>query len=1490
MTQIKSILAKTNLLFCCIIAALLFAPAANAQDITSGLVGHWTLDQTTGTTLNDETGSNNGTWTGSPSITSAPGVVDNAIRLNGTNEYINIPDAAAYSGGTSDLTWSFWFNVDAVTTAQQMPLAKEFSSSVKDWGFYFNPDSTIMFYYENTAGDDTPCPCRFTQTFAPKQWHHISATYDNTTNELSLYRNGVFDTSFTLIHGLPNSSAPINIGRRNYTGSEHFGGLIDDVRIYNRILTEPDLQALYGTAACPKNGQGIASEGEFIYNEDYRVMQYCNADGWQSMGKGASLLHGQKTEGEDYDINAVEFDGSVNLTHSYPIGPSSSKRLTGSFWYKSNNASARNIINYRQTNGATLWNHTTEYYRIWGSNSGGTTVFDLRSTSVPASEVANWHHVIYSIDTSDTNKVHLYINDVDALNSTVTHDNDFIDFSTGDLKIGSTLGNAERLEGNIADYWLDVGTYIDLSVEANRRKFIDAQGRAINLGTDGSRPTGSAPEIFLSGDTANWHTNKGTGGGFTETSALTDSTTPPPAEQKKQLLGWWKLDETTGTTFKDNSANGFDTTATNITLPTASIIGPIGNGINFSENGQSRLETPSEEGLTKTNSYTFSAWINPTTVDGNMGIVRIGGVLDMRVRFNSNRIQVNPGRWDSNGTFSSTTSFPYNKWTHVAITYSYDDPVNTQPQIYYNGVAVPVQTNVGSSGPFQGMPASARAIIGYQGTSNGNFEGAIDDARIYNYVLSPTEIAELYAASRVMLSHVPNAVNFDASTTQRIRNGFTPPGADGTAITGSFWIRKTGFTGNNEYLMDSNGTNRIYIQTDGNLFFFFRDDAATTEHIRITADTQLTDNDWHHILYSFDVTNPSNRYVYVDDAPVALTVDSFVNGPIDFSPTNFTVLGSRNGTDMIDADISEFWFDYGTFIDLSVEANRRDFISAAGYPVDLGNDGSLPTGSAPDVYLGNPAATIGTNLGAGGGFGLVDGNITDVTGPAGVGYAPRYCSSPTQPEGTLIYNTAENVMQYCDGYQYIPLGPQGDGGGGCSNPSGSAGFLYYNTDFQTIQYCEGDEWIGVGTDNTPSLLKKGLLAHWRLDESGNTSIATDSSVNGNDATLINYTSDPSSKWASAVINNGLEFDGFNDFLDHNVTTDKNIGTIAHWVNVDASGGSYILYYESNNSSSIGNGFGTTSDVLEMHTAIDVNDNASLYMQSGAGASTKFRLDGTSNAITPGQWHHVAATWDFYNNTAKVFVDGIENASIDLSGIALEPKTTTVRRIGRAGSANRFLEGYLDDVRIYNRALSSAEIQSLYESANYDVCNDSPSLGQTCTDGSIYVGLHPVTSEPLYMMDSNASNSSDWGTKDNTGATSITDGESNQNWIATNRIISNYPSFDACYTSTAHGRDDWYLPSIVEMDTAYSNLVIAPPGDDPDNPIDYTSGINDRDGELQPPEYDGPYTALNNTLFDTSSERSQGNRIVFRIDSSFGGAALVNSDKLNNFRVRCMRKN
>jgi hypothetical protein len=84
------------------------------------------------------------------------------------------------------------------------------------------------------------------------------------------------------------------------------------------------------------------------------------------------------------------------------------------------------------------------------------------------------------------------------------------------------------LDAEVAELYLNTKEFLDLSIEANRRKFISAAGKpADDLGASGEGPTGTNPTVFLSGDTVTWHTNKGSGGGFTEVGALTDASSSP---------------------------------------------------------------------------------------------------------------------------------------------------------------------------------------------------------------------------------------------------------------------------------------------------------------------------------------------------------------------------------------------------------------------------------------------------------------------------------------------------------------------------------------------------------------------------------------------------------------------------------------------------------------------------------------------------------------------------------------------------------------------------------------------------------------------------------------------------------------------------------------------------------------------------------------------------------------------------------------------------
>jgi hypothetical protein len=79
----------------------------------------------------------------------------------------------------------------------------------------------------------------------------------------------------------------------------------------------------------------------------------------------------------------------------------------------------------------------------------------------------------------------------------------------------------------LAEVYINLAEYVDLSVEANRRKFISSAGKPVNLGASGSVPTGTAPIMYFKGPASAFPTNLGTGGNFTVTGTLTDGSTNP---------------------------------------------------------------------------------------------------------------------------------------------------------------------------------------------------------------------------------------------------------------------------------------------------------------------------------------------------------------------------------------------------------------------------------------------------------------------------------------------------------------------------------------------------------------------------------------------------------------------------------------------------------------------------------------------------------------------------------------------------------------------------------------------------------------------------------------------------------------------------------------------------------------------------------------------------------------------------------------------------
>ena len=265
------------------------------------------------------------------------------------------------------------------------------------------------------------------------------------------------------------------------------------------------------------------------------------------------------------------------------------------------------------------------------------------------------------------------------------------------------------------------------------------------------------------------------------------------------------------------------------------------------------------------------------------------------------------------------------------------------------------------------------------------------------------------------------------------------------------------------------------------------------------------------------------------------------------------------------------------------------------------------------------------------------------------------------------------------------MGPAGNGGAGCSNPSGLQAELIYNQDLNILQYCEGDEWIAM-TPKLGTQLASGLAGHWTLDETSGGVIA-DSSGNGNNATWIDGTNnDVTEETTTGTVNTTLTFDGTDDYIDVGASinfTGEQSFTLNTWVYFDNDPLTRTSFFieKRNNYWLWWNGVGE----------FGLADNALIFGLRDGSFQDMVEAPWTPNA---NQWYLLTAVYDANADTASIYVDGAlllqetgQNYAMAGSAYGLE--------LGQHYNDNRRIQGSLDDIRIYDRALSSAEVNALY---------------------------------------------------------------------------------------------------------------------------------------------------------------------------------------------------
>ena len=218
-----------------------------------------------------------------------------------------------------------------------------------------------------------------------------------------------------------------------------------------------------------------------------------------------------------YVTTAKEYDGTNDYaTRGADLtGIADGKAGTISFWMDINNNGNQMDIMDTPNRRFYIRRHSDDKVTIRGQTSGGTNLL-IMSSNLVHQWPEGWVHVMIAWDLA-TPEAYMYIGDVSDEAAGATKSDGTIDYTRGDWSVGASTGGGFDYNGCLSEIWFD-DFFIDPSVTANRRKFIDAAGKPVNLGADGSTPTGASPLIYMpGGDPAD---NKGTGGNFTITGNL----------------------------------------------------------------------------------------------------------------------------------------------------------------------------------------------------------------------------------------------------------------------------------------------------------------------------------------------------------------------------------------------------------------------------------------------------------------------------------------------------------------------------------------------------------------------------------------------------------------------------------------------------------------------------------------------------------------------------------------------------------------------------------------------------------------------------------------------------------------------------------------------------------------------------------------------------------------------------------------------------------
>jgi hypothetical protein len=711
-------------------------------------------------------------------------------------------------------------------------------------------------------------------------------------------------------------------------------------------------------------------------------------------------------------------------------------------------------------------------------------------------------------------------------------------------------------------------------------------------------------------------------------------------------VGYWNLDENTGTTANDSSGNANTGTVSD---STSWHTGRFGAGLDM--DGSTDMVSVADAGSLDLEQMTLSAWAKFDSLNSQI-ILEKGATASQFSNYylwysgsggacGSNVLCVGfragSGTWQDHD-FAWTPTL--NQWYHLTGTYD-----RSRIKLYINGKLVLDEAETLS--PLTGTEPlrMGRSIV----DGGRYFSGNLDEVKIYNYARTPSQV--------VMDMNGGHPIGGSPIGSQLARlkldemNGTTANdelGSYSATLTNTpTWTTSGKFNSAIDFDNSANGNRHLLFandafdgQTEGSVSLWFKpDDTGDDEQtLFAVADGTATTNAIE-IMYK---RSTDTIKIWTGGCDTGLDIEATATVPgnqTDWHHVVYTVNGSGN-TIYIDG--------------LARTATYATGSSARTCWFDDVDEGTSYYSVACDYWAANQCLNSE----------LYDGIIDDIQ---------IYSDALTATEVKVLY-----------------------GGNFATN------FGVGQDEKDTVQGGSGSDPVGV----------------WNFEERTGTTTA-DTSGNQNTLSLNNFTGQ---SWSSGKYGSALEFDGSNQFLSRADDSDFDFAAA--------------------NSFSVEAWFKRTGSTGSYHTIVAKADNTNggykLYMNTdgtltfGIDDDTVFTPDDstvTSNSYIDGKWHHVVGVKSA-TSSIKIYVDGVlqaTDASIAATGTLANSGQLYVG-IESDGASSPW-RGYIDQVKIYNYALSQEQISYDFNRGEpiawwkMDECTDTTlnDSGSGGNNGAITIG-------------------------------------------------------------------------------------------------------------------------------------------------------------------------